>query len=138
MCAAGLLLFGLKTAEAQQETNSYERPQRKKPEGFAEWAGFIIVWFLFPFYENIRYFKYTANRREWWGTLGRMFLLMMALTFIGIYQAGTNAVLIVMGIILIPIILASIRRMHDLGKSWWWILIPFVNFVMCGFFPGKD
>jgi len=36
-----------------------------------------------------------------------------------------------------PIISVFIRRMHNIGKRGWWILIPLVNIVMCGFFRGK-
>jgi len=136
MCAAGLLLLNLKAAETQEKQRPV-MPERKGPEGFWGWLFFFLVFFFSPFVDNIRYFICTANRKEWWGTLGIMFLLMMVLTFLGIGQAGTNVLLIVMGIISIPIILASIRRMHDIGRSGWWILIPIVGFFMCAFIPGK-
>ncbi len=31
--------------------------------------------------------------------------------------------------ILIPSIAIGVRRMHDLGRSGWWIICPFVNLV---------
>ena len=31
---------------------------------------------------------------------------------------------------LLPTISISVRRMHDIGNSGWWILFPFVNFFM--------
>jgi len=31
--------------------------------------------------------------------------------------------------ILIPSIAVGVRRMHDLGRSGWWIIFPFVNLV---------
>jgi hypothetical protein len=135
MCAAAFLLFGLEAEETQQGANLQERPKRKKPEGLIEWAGTIIGWLIFPFIDNISFFKYNASRKEWWGTVGRMFLLMMLLFLIG-FGKSNNGMIIVMLIISIPIILVSLRRMRDIGKPWWWILIPFANFVMCGFFPG--
>jgi len=112
--------------------------EREKPEGFIGWTFYILGFFITPFIENIRYFILTANRKEWWGTLGRMFLLALGFAIIGGgLGVGNTAMLIVAGISLIPIILVSIRRMHDTGRRGWWILIPFVNFVMCGFFTGK-
>jgi len=137
MVAAALLFFNL-NAEKTSSEPIQQMPERKKPEGFLGWVFFFLVFFLTPFINNIRYFKHTANRREWWGTFGRMFLLMIALTFLGIGQAGTNAVLSMMGILLIPIILASIRRMHDIGKRGWWILVPIYGFILCGFVRGND
>ena len=69
MCAAGFLLFGLEAAESEQKTISHGHHQRENPEGFLGWAIFILFFLLYPFYENIKYFKYTAIRREWWGDL---------------------------------------------------------------------
>jgi len=43
-----------------------------------------------------------------------------------------------LGLPMLPITVFSIKRMQDIGRPWWWILIPGANFVMCGFFPGKD
>jgi hypothetical protein len=53
--------------DCSNETTNYQMPERKKPEGFWEWAGVIIGWLFYPFYVNIKYFKYTATRKEWWG-----------------------------------------------------------------------
>ena len=42
-------------------------------------------------------------------------------------ENGQNALTLV---ILLPTIAVSIRRMHDVGKSGWFILIPIYNFVL--------
>ena len=106
---------------------------RGKPTGTFGWIFFIIIWVIFPFYENIRYFKDDATRKDYWGTLIRMFLLIMLL-FIPFKYPGEIVGAV---IAIITITLVSLRRMRDIGKSWWWILIPFANFIMCGFFPSK-
>jgi uncharacterized membrane protein YdcZ (DUF606 family) len=144
MCAAALLLFGLEAATAQQTTTRPSRPSREKPEGVFGWLVFIVVGiilFVLPaFVDNIKYFKYTATRKEWWGTFGRLFGFIMILTFIGVIKAlGSSLVgaYIFAGLMIIPMVLVSIRRMHDLGRNGWWQLIPIVGFIMCGFFPSK-
>lgn len=139
MCAAGLLLFGL---EAAKQTTRPSPPSREKPKGVFGWIVFIVVGiilFILPaFVNNIMYFKYTATRKEYWGTLGRIFGFTMLLTFFGLMGALSSfGLYIYFGIMAIPIVLVSIRRMHDLGKNGWWQLIPIVGFIMCGFFPSK-
>jgi len=142
MCAAALLLFGVEPPPVIDEGPR----KREKPEGFLGWIVFIVVGiilFILPaFVDNIKYFKYTATRREYWGTLGRIFGFTMILTLIGVMSAlgrtsGGVGACIYAGLMAIPIVLVSIRRMHDLGKNGWWQLIPFAGFIMCGFFPSK-
>jgi uncharacterized membrane protein YhaH (DUF805 family) len=140
MCAAGLLLFGLRAAEAQQTTSSYERP--KDPETGWEWFLFILAFFLKPFFELSYINKYTATRGNYWRTLFCTFV------YYGVGGAiiantvnstvGVVIAILVILVLTLPIVFVSIRRMHDINKQWWWILIPLVNFVMCGFFPGED
>ena len=142
MCAAAFLLFGLEVA---QQTTRQAPPSRKKPDSddVFGWILYVIVGiilFVLPAYiNNIKYFKYTAARKEFWGTLGRLFGFTMILAFIGLLgELGGIGGSIYGGLMAVPIILVSIRRMRDIGKPWWWILIPIVNFFMCAFVPGKD
>jgi len=44
-----------------------------------------------------------------------------------ILSLATNAIYSLA--ILIPATAVSVRRMHDLGRSGWWILVPVVNLV---------
>ena len=97
--------------------------------------------FLNPFVDIFLKFRYTATRWEWWSTLLRMIILFFIIAFGGaiLGSRNTESLLLVMMIIpLIPIPFVSIRRMRDIGRPWWWILVPVVGFVMCGFFPSKD
>jgi uncharacterized membrane protein YhaH (DUF805 family) len=115
--------------------------------GFSFWA--ILALLLFAFWHFLKgpfvafsLLKEPAARKEWWGTNARsIFLTLLFAGIIGSMVQGTAGETIV-GIIvlafgLIPIIVVCIRRMHDIGKSGWWSLIPFVGFVMGGFFRGK-
>ena len=32
---------------------------------------------------------------------------------------------------LIPSLAVAVRRMHDVGKDWWYIFIPIYNLILC-------
>ncbi|MFM8448212.1 MAG: DUF805 domain-containing protein, partial [Candidatus Nanopelagicaceae bacterium] len=40
---------------------------------------------------------------------------------------GTTINAIIMGAMIVPLIAVEIRRSHDVGKSGWWILVPFYS-----------
>lgn len=75
-------------------------------------------------------FKGRATRKEFW-----LFVLFMYLAsfFGGLVDgfAGTEFVgsLVFMGLI-IPYVAVAVRRMHDAGRSGWFMLVPFYNFVL--------
>ena len=83
-------------------------------------------------------FSGRARRTEYW-----MFVLFnliiavvigLATGFIGsIFGAGrataNSANLIYYLAVLVPAIAVGVRRMHDSGRSGWWILFPIVNLV---------
>lgn len=75
-------------------------------------------------------FQGRATRKEFW--LFVLFFYMAA--FIGGLIdgfAGTDFIgnLILLALIL-PYLAVAVRRMHDVGKAGWFILIPFYNFVL--------
>jgi len=150
--AAALLLFGLENLHNETSSESVS-----EGGGWGVVAAVVImgIWkvlkgFVFLF---IRYFsdgafdfKQTATRKEYWikWLLGLLILVItifisMAIVFGKNLESLTS--LIVIGIIilflLVPLVAVSVRRMHDIGNSGWWILIPFVSFIMCGFFPSN-
>jgi len=120
---------------SSSSTSSYRDPNPiEKPSGI--WA--ILAFLFYPFYE-LRYLKYTANRRDYWRTSVCTYIYWLCAGGI-IASSGIKGYIIPILIVLVvslPIIFVSIRRMHDIGKSGWWNLIPIVGFVMCAFFPGK-
>ncbi len=73
-------------------------------------------------------FDGRASRKEFW-----LFVLfnMIACAAIQII-AGKHSILlqIYQLIVIVPVIALAIRRMHDIGKQGWFILIPIYNIIL--------
>jgi uncharacterized membrane protein YhaH (DUF805 family) len=80
--------------------------------------------------KNYALFEGRARRAEYW-----YFVLFNILIFIGvriiaeIIRIPEIGLLYLLGVLL-PGIAVGIRRMHDVGKSGWFILIPIYNLVL--------
>jgi uncharacterized membrane protein YhaH (DUF805 family) len=85
---------------------------------------------------NYANFEGRARRSEyWWFFLFNIILsIITTMIDISILQKGVNDVGIVNTILslalLLPSIAVGVRRMHDLGKSGWFILIPIYNIIL--------
>ena len=86
-------------------------------------------------------FSGRARRSEfWWFTLFAVILYII----VGIIDAAAkNAILgIIVGLgLLLPSLAVTARRLHDTGRSGWWILIgliPFVGFIVLLVFECQD
>ena len=66
-------------------------------------------------------FKGRARRREFW--YFELFCVLMSLAFSFISE---DAATITMIVTFIPNIAVSVRRLHDIGRSGWWMLIALV------------
>jgi len=138
----------IRNSSGNSSTPSY-RPSSSSG-GSSGWA--IVAFLLLALWHFLKgpfvafsLLKEPSARKEWWGTFGRS--LGLSFLFLFILGAILNTILndlafgigfifvLVFG--MLPIIVVSIRRMHDIGRSGWWSLIPFVGFVMCGFFRSK-
>ena len=70
-------------------------------------------------------FKGRSNRKQYLS-----FLLFYILVDLFINLANPNGTTInagIMGAMIVPLIAVEIRRSHDVGKSGWWILVPFYS-----------
>ena len=85
-------------------------------------------------------FKGRARRAEYWNFYLISTLISLALLFIDIYVFGTDPMAGQSGIVgnlyslavLLPSLGVSVRRLHDVGKSGWFlliILIPLIGFI---------
>ena len=82
-------------------------------------------------------FKGRATRKEYWMFILFNFLAVVVLNIVeGFFSAGrgTSArgilVSVYQWVVLLPSIAVGIRRMHDVGKSGWYLLIPIYNFIL--------
>jgi uncharacterized membrane protein YhaH (DUF805 family) len=76
-------------------------------------------------------FSGRASRSEywwWWGALLVTFIVTGALTAV-IGSAGYVVATIVALAVFIPNLAVTVRRLHDTGRSGWWLLIVFVPVI---------
>lgn len=93
----------------------------------------MIEWYKKVVFENYANFNGRARRKEYW-----MFVLANAIISIPLNYILPLAItpeLALLGTVyslavLIPSLAAAIRRMHDVGKSGWFILIPIYNLIL--------
>lgn len=88
---------------------------------------------------NYANFQGRARRSEyWWFTLFSMIVSTVAQIVMGAVAAtGSTILALIFGIaflvlmlgLIIPSIAVSIRRMHDTGRSGWWLLIGFIPLI---------
>ena len=86
-------------------------------------------------------FSGRARRSEyWWFTLFTMLASVVASIVDAVvgFPVGTIALLLA---ILLPSLAVSVRRLHDTGRSGWWLLIgliPLVGFIILIVFYVQD
>jgi len=94
-------------------------------------------------------FSGRARRKEYWMFFLCNMLISIALSAVTItagYLLGVGEMIsdaangIYFLAVLIPSIAVGVRRMHDIGRSGWWILCPIVNliFLFINSQPGRN
>ena len=96
-------------------------------------------------------FKGRTNRKNFWlaflGIVILSFVVSFVLTFVGGLLGDTASsiasilVFIYELAIIIPCLAIEVRRLHDIGKSGWWILlclVPVVGFIVLLIFYCMD
>jgi uncharacterized membrane protein YhaH (DUF805 family) len=92
-----------------------------------------MKWYLKVVKDNYANFKGRASREEYWMFFLFNFIFVIAITFIegflfGLYSSILSNIYTLA--ILVPSIAVGIRRMHDTGKSGWFLLIPIYNLIL--------
>jgi len=79
--------------------------------------------------EHYADFEGRARRKEYWMFAAINFLISIALAAID-YVTGLGFLQSLYGLaVLVPGIAVGVRRLHDIGKSGWWILIILIPLV---------
>ena len=92
-----------------------------------------MKWYLKVVKDNYANFKGRASRQEYWMFVLFNFIFLIALSFIEVFLFGLYSSIlsnIYTLAILVPSIAVGVRRMHDTGKSGWFLLIPIYNLIL--------
>jgi uncharacterized membrane protein YhaH (DUF805 family) len=88
-----------------------------------------INWFMMVVTQHYFDFNGRARRAEFWWFALVFFILFVALGLIdSLFHIGLLADLLVLALLL-PSLGLWARRMHDIGRSGWWMLVPIMNIV---------
>ncbi|WP_166921263.1 DUF805 domain-containing protein [Flavobacterium poyangense] len=96
----------------------------------------MIEWYKKVVFENYANFEGRARRKEYWMFFLANIIVSMIIGFgVGFISALTSPGLAPISnvyslAVFIPSIAVAIRRMHDIGKSGWYILIPIYNIIL--------
>lgn len=76
-------------------------------------------------------FQGRARRSEYWYFTLFSLIVAILLSVIGIYMGSHLLYSLYSLAVLVPSIAVAVRRMHDVDKSGWFILIPIYNLILC-------
>ncbi|MFD5200025.1 DUF805 domain-containing protein [Streptomyces sp. NPDC058375] len=85
-------------------------------------------WYL-AVLKNYAGFSGRARRQEYWMFTLINFVISLVLLIIGMMIGVDFLASIYTLAVLIPSLAVSVRRLHDTGRSGWWLLIALVPFV---------
>ncbi len=75
-------------------------------------------------------FSGRASRSEYWYFVLFNIIILLVLQFIGMSMHSLFLYWIYYLAVLIPSLAVAVRRMHDVNKSGWFILIPIYNLIL--------
>lgn len=86
--------------------------------------------YYFKVLQNYATFDGRARRSEYWYFVLFNFIVTIVLALLGVIVNFPFVDSIYSLAVLIPSIAVGVRRMHDVGKSGWFILIPIYNLIL--------
>lgn len=103
------------------------------PRGLEKRKGLIMNYYSICL-SKFADFSGRARRREYWtfalvNGLIALILLILGLAFGEDSPASNIMVTIFYLIMLVPNLSVSVRRLHDIGKSGWWLFIGFIPLI---------
>jgi len=86
--------------------------------------------YIYEVFDKYSTYNGRARRKEFWH-----FYLFVSIILFGSYlldglSNNFELVTLIFGVVLTPMISVAIRRMHDVGKSGWFLLIPIYNLIL--------
>ena len=94
-------------------------------------------YFIEVFTKNFANFNGRARRKEYWMFFLFNFLISYGLEGVAIALGENGGIIFLIVATLymlasiIPSLAIAVRRMHDVGKDWWYIFIPIYNLILC-------
>ena len=80
--------------------------------------------------KNFSNFSGRTSRKEYWMFFLFNILALVVLTIVEIFVLQTKLLTAFYNLlIIIPSVALCVRRMHDINRSGWWVIVPVVNFV---------
>jgi uncharacterized membrane protein YhaH (DUF805 family) len=96
-----------------------------------------MKWYLKVVRDNYANFNGRARRQEYWMfVLFHMIFTYGGLIVLGLIAAAIESPFIIFIVhiylfaVMIPSLAVAVRRMHDVGKSGWYLLIPIYSFIL--------
>ncbi|WP_040278916.1 DUF805 domain-containing protein [Psychroserpens damuponensis] len=96
-----------------------------------------MKWYLKVVRDNYANFNGRARRKEYWMfVLFNMIFAYGGMIILGLLAAALESPFILLIVyiylfaVMIPSIAVAVRRMHDVGKSGWYILIPIYSLIL--------
>lgn len=88
-----------------------------------------MEWYL-SVLKNYAGFTGRARRQEYWMFVLINILIMIGLTVVEMMILGSNFIANLYSLaVLVPSIAVGVRRLHDTGRSGWWLLIALIPVV---------
>lgn len=118
--------------QGQQQFNGYGQPQNLRPLTDIEKLDLgMIENFKQCVTKKYATFDGRASRAEYWRFLAAIYALMGILSILCVISGVLGA--IVLGIvylaIIIPCLALGVRRLHDINKSGWYLLVSLIPFI---------
>jgi uncharacterized membrane protein YhaH (DUF805 family) len=80
--------------------------------------------------KNYANFKGRSTRTEYWYFVLFHIFFLILMEFISFTFAFPEAVTIYLVLTIVPTFAAGVRRIHDVGKSGWFVLVPIYNLIL--------
>jgi uncharacterized membrane protein YhaH (DUF805 family) len=86
--------------------------------------------YYFKVWQNFATFSGRARRSEYWYFVLFNVIISFVLGFVGGMMGSAALANIYTIAVIVPSIAVGVRRMHDVGKSGWFLLVPIYNLIL--------